>query len=175
VATQVWYHVGAANEAKDSRGLAHLFEHLMFGATTTSERGDYSRFVTSVGGEDNAYTSPDETVYVSEVPPEAVEQVLRLEGRQDAQSLADGGQSRQREEDRHGGAAPRHRKRSHVAPPRSGAARAAWANIPMPSTRADRRPTSRRRRSASCRAFYDAYYHPNNAHLVVVGPVDPSD
>src|SRR5882672_1044537 len=69
VATQVWYHVGAANESKDSRGLAHLFEHLMFGATTTSARGDYSKFVTSVGGEDNAYTSPDETIYVSEVPP----------------------------------------------------------------------------------------------------------
>ena len=40
VATQVWYHVGAANEGKDERGLAHLFEHLMFGATATYARGD---------------------------------------------------------------------------------------------------------------------------------------
>ena len=31
VATQLWYHVGSANEGAESRGLAHLFEHLMFG------------------------------------------------------------------------------------------------------------------------------------------------
>src|SRR5258706_2619483 len=79
VATQVWYHVGSANEAKDSRGLAHLFEHLMFGATATHGRGDYDKFVTSVGGEDNAFTSPDETIYVSEVPPQAAEEILRRE------------------------------------------------------------------------------------------------
>src|SRR6185295_7517784 len=79
VATQVWYHVGSANEAEGRRGLAHLFEHLMFGATANSLRGDYDRFVTGVGGEDNAFTSPDETIYVSEVPPEAADEIVRRE------------------------------------------------------------------------------------------------
>ena len=79
VATQVWYHVGSANEAKDSRGLAHLFEHLMFGATATEARGEYDRLVTGVGGDDNAFTTPDETIYVSEVPPVAAEEILRRE------------------------------------------------------------------------------------------------
>jgi zinc protease len=44
---------------------------------------------------------------------------------------------------------------------------------PVREIRAARRRTSQPATVASCRAFFDAYYHPNNAHLIVVGPVDP--
>ena len=69
VATQVWYHVGSADEDPGSRGLAHLFEHLMFGPTTTREAREYSAFHTRHGGDENAFTDTDETVYVSEIAP----------------------------------------------------------------------------------------------------------
>src|SRR5437867_4158991 len=60
VSTQVWYHVGSANEDAGSRGLAHLFEHLMFGETTNRPKEDYSDYHHRHGGEENAYTSFDE-------------------------------------------------------------------------------------------------------------------
>ena len=69
VATQVWYHVGSADEDPGSRGLAHLFEHLMFGPTESREAREYSAFHTRHGGEENAFTDTDETVYVSEIAP----------------------------------------------------------------------------------------------------------
>ncbi|HET9300655.1 MAG TPA: pitrilysin family protein [Candidatus Polarisedimenticolaceae bacterium] len=69
VATQVWYHVGSADEDPGSRGLAHLFEHLMFGPTESREAREYSAFHTRHGGEENAFTDTDQTVYVSEIAP----------------------------------------------------------------------------------------------------------
>lgn len=172
VATQVWYHVGSANEATESRGLAHLFEHLMFGATTTAASGDYSRFVTSVGGEENAYTTPDETVYVSEVPPEAADQVLRLEAdRMRNLVLTDTNLENEKRI-----VTEELRLRTENDPLSRllvKAQRALLDDHPYaldPSgTKADVSAATVQR----CRAFYDAYYHPGNAHLVVVGPVDP--
>jgi zinc protease len=69
VATQVWYHVGSADEDPGNRGLAHLFEHLMFGPTETREAREYSAFHTQHGGYENAFTNTDETVYLSEIAP----------------------------------------------------------------------------------------------------------
>src|SRR5687768_8924105 len=80
VATQIFYHVGAANEPRRQAGLAHLFEHLMFRGK--GERGDASEldaFVDRHGGYLNAYTAPDETVYVSEIAPEWHGRLLELE------------------------------------------------------------------------------------------------
>ena len=172
VATQVWYHVGSANEGKDSRGLAHLFEHLMFGATTTHERGDYDRFVTRAGGEDNAYTSPDETIYVAEVPPEAAEEVLRREAdRMRNLELTQANLDNEKKivtEELRRGTENDPMSRLLVKAQRALLGEHPYAFDPSGS-KADVAATT----VASCRAFYDAYYHPNNAHLVVVGPVDP--
>ena len=172
VATQVWYHVGSANEAKDSRGLAHLFEHLMFGATATHWRGDYDRFVTSVGGEDNAYTSPDETIYVSEVPPQAAEEILRREAdrmRNAAltQENLDNEKKIVTEELRRG------TENDPIGRLLVQAQRALLGEHPYAFDPNGSKADVAKATVASCRAFYDAYYHPNNAHLVVVGPVDP--
>ena len=172
VATQVWYHVGSANEGKDSRGLAHLFEHLMFGATTTYSRGDYDRFVTSFGGEENAYTSPDETIYVSEVPPEAVDGLLRREADR-MRNLALNQQNLDNEkkivtEELQSGTENDPMSRLLVKAQRALLGDHPYAFDPSGS-KTDVAATT----VEACRAFYDAYYHPNNAHVVVVGPVDP--
>jgi zinc protease len=172
VATQVWYHVGSANEGKDSRGLAHLFEHLMFGATTTRERGAFDKFVTSVGGEDNAYTTPDETIYVSEVPPEAATEVLRFEADRMrnlalTQENLDNEKKIVTEELRRG------TENDPTARLLVKAQRALLGQHPYAFDPSGSKADVQAATVASCQAFYDKYYHPNNAHLVIVGPVDP--
>lgn len=172
VATQVWYHVGSANEGKDNRGLAHLFEHLMFGATTTSERGGYGKFVTSVGGEDNAYTSPDETIYVSEVPPGAAEAILRLE----ADRMRNLVLTTENLDNEKKIVTEELRLRTENDPTSRllvQAQRALLGEHPYAYDPSGSKADVAAATVASCQAFYDAYYHPNNAHLVVVGPVDP--
>ena len=79
VATEVWYHVGSAQEAPGSRGLAHLFEHLMFGPTQAYDGEAFARHHHRHGGYENAYTTPDETVYVSLIAPEHHDRVLEME------------------------------------------------------------------------------------------------
>lgn len=79
VATQIWIRTGSAQEVPGSGGLAHLIEHLMFGGTAANPRGTYERLVHRFGGAENAYTSPDETVYHSEIPPEGHLELLALE------------------------------------------------------------------------------------------------
>jgi zinc protease len=172
VATQVWYHVGSANEVNENRGLAHLFEHLMFGATTTSARGDYDKFVTGVGGEENAYTSPDETIYVSEVPPEAAPEILRREAdRMRHLALTDQNLDNEKKI-----VTEELRLRTENDPMARLLVRAQHALLhdhPYAYDPSGSKADVAAATVASCRAFYDAYYHPNNAHVVVVGPVDP--
>jgi zinc protease len=172
VATQVWYHVGAANEGSTDRGLAHLFEHLMFGATQTSARGDYSRYVTSVGGEENAYTSPDETIFVSEVPPGAAGEIVRREadrmrGLTLSQENLDNEKKIVTEELR------LRTENDPMARLLVQAQHALLGSHPYAFDPSGSKADIAKASVESCRAFYDAYYHPNNAHLVVVGPVDP--
>jgi hypothetical protein len=79
VAVQVWYHVGSKNEEPDRQGFAHMFEHMMFrGTDRLNETGHFDN-IRKVGGNCNAYTSFDQTVYVNEVPSNQLELVLWLE------------------------------------------------------------------------------------------------
>ena len=79
VAVQVWYHVGSKNEEPDRQGFAHMFEHMMFrGTDRLNETGHFDN-IRKVGGECNAYTAFDQTVYVNQVPSNQLELVLWLE------------------------------------------------------------------------------------------------
>ncbi|HEX4826426.1 MAG TPA: pitrilysin family protein [Candidatus Polarisedimenticolaceae bacterium] len=171
VATQVWYHVGAANEGKAERGLAHLFEHLMFGATATYARGDYSRFVASVGGDENAYTTPDETVYVAEVPPAAFAEVLkreadRMRGLVLSQANLDNEKRIVVEELR------LRTENDPVARLLVKAQEALLGDHPYAYDPSGSKEDVQAATVDTCRAFYDRYYHPNHAQVVVAGPVD---
>jgi zinc protease len=79
VATQVWIHAGSADERPGERGLAHLFEHLMFGGTAAHPKQDYAELHHRHGGYENAMTTPDETVYLSTIAPAALDEVLAME------------------------------------------------------------------------------------------------
>lgn len=63
VAVQVWINVGSADERPDEAGIAHLLEHMMFKGTARRGMGEVAREVEASGGEVNAYTSFDQTVY----------------------------------------------------------------------------------------------------------------
>src|SRR5436190_17864786 len=76
---QMWYHVGSKNEKAGRTGFAHLFEHLMFKGSKNVEPEAHTSIVSSVGGQSNAYTTDDETVFWETVPSQYLPVVLWLE------------------------------------------------------------------------------------------------
>ena len=62
-AIQVWVNVGSADERSDEEGLAHLHEHMLFKGTARRGPGEVARSIEAAGGEINAWTSFDQTVY----------------------------------------------------------------------------------------------------------------
>ncbi len=79
VSQMVWYKVGAAYETPGKTGLAHYLEHLMFRGTETIPAGEFSKIIASQGGRDNAFTSYDYTVYMEEVAADRLPIVMQME------------------------------------------------------------------------------------------------
>jgi len=79
VAVQLWYHIGSKNEQTDRQGFAHMFEHMMFRGTDKLGPTDHSSFIRRVGGTTNGYTSFDRTVYIETLPANQLELALWLE------------------------------------------------------------------------------------------------
>ncbi|WP_299860062.1 pitrilysin family protein [uncultured Roseobacter sp.] len=75
----VWYRAGSADEPKGSSGVAHFLEHLLFKATDTLEAGELSATVARNGGRDNAFTSYDYTAYFQRVAADRLELMMRME------------------------------------------------------------------------------------------------
>jgi zinc protease len=171
VATQVWYHVGSANEEAGSRGLAHLFEHLMFGSTDAYDEEAYARHHHRHGGYENAYTTPDETVYVSTIAPPHHRRVLEME----AQRMR-GLQLTRRQLDNEKKIVAEELRlttendplsRAYVTALRALLGEHPYAVAPV-GTPEDLAAIT----LEDCREFYDRHYGPANAHLVISGPVD---
>jgi zinc protease len=76
---QMWYHVGSKNEKAGRTGFAHLFEHMMFKGSKNVEPEGHPSYVSSVGGQSNAYTTEDATVFWETVPAQYLPLVLWLE------------------------------------------------------------------------------------------------
>ncbi len=79
VAVQVWYRVGGKNDPEGKSGFAHLFEHLMFKATRNMKSEMMDRLTEDVGGENNAFTTEDCTVYTESAPSNYLETLLWAE------------------------------------------------------------------------------------------------
>ena len=79
VTHMVWYKVGSADEPEGKSGIAHYFEHLMFKGTDKIEAGAFSKKVAALGGQDNAFTSYDYTAYFQRVGVEHLETVMTME------------------------------------------------------------------------------------------------
>jgi zinc protease len=76
---QLVYHVGSKNEKPGRTGFAHLFEHLMFKGSKNVQPEAHTSMLASVGGQSNAYTTDDETVFWETVPSQYLPLILWLE------------------------------------------------------------------------------------------------
>jgi zinc protease len=77
---QMWYHVGSKNEKPGRTGFAHLFEHMMFKGSKNVEPEGHPSYISSVGGQSNAFTNEDATVFWETVPAQYLPLALWLEG-----------------------------------------------------------------------------------------------
>ena len=79
VANMVWYRAGSIDEQSGTTGVAHVLEHMMFKGTKKLKPGEFSKKVAELGGRENAFTSRDYTAYHQQVEKSRLEQVMALE------------------------------------------------------------------------------------------------
>lgn len=79
VAHMVWYQVGSIDERNGVTGVAHALEHMMFKGTKKLKPGEFSQRVAQLGGRENAFTGKDYTAYFQQVEKSRLEAVMALE------------------------------------------------------------------------------------------------
>jgi len=171
VATQVWMAVGSSHETASEQGFAHLFEHMMFGVTENYGKEAYNRHHIIHGGSENAYTSFDNTVYISEIPSAGHEQVLvfeadRMSNLVLSQENLDNEKKIVSEELRLRG------ENNPISRLLSPALAGFFGEHPYAHSPAGTKTDIANADLELTRKFYEGYYRPGNAHLVIVGPVD---
>jgi len=170
-AQMVWYRIGSMDEVDGASGVAHVLEHMMFKGTPSIGPGEFNKLVAAAGGRDNAFTSRDYTAYFQQVPNEKLAEMMRLEAdrmrhlnvdpKEFAQEIKvvmeerrmrtdDNPQSKLFEQ-MNAVAFQAHPYRRPII---------GWMNDLETMTAAD------------AKAWYDTWYVPNNAFLVIVGDVD---
>ncbi len=171
VVQMVWYRIGSMDEVDGASGVAHVLEHMMFKGTPSVGPGEFNKLVAAAGGRDNAFTSRDYTAYFQQVPKEKLAEMMRLEAdrmrhlnvdpKEFAQEIKvvmeerrmrtdDNPQSKLFEQ-MNAVAFQAHPYRRPII---------GWMNDLETMTAAD------------AKAWYDTWYVPNNAFVVIVGDVD---
>ena len=79
VHVELWYHVGSKDEKPGRTGFAHLFEHMMFKGSKNVDPEEHASILASIGGQSNAYTTDDATVFWQTVPSQYLPLVLWME------------------------------------------------------------------------------------------------
>src|SRR5215510_10007900 len=79
VHVELWYHVGSKNEKPGRTGFAHFFEHLMFKGSRNVEPEQHTSIIASIGGQANAYTNEDTTVFWQTFPAQYLPLVMWME------------------------------------------------------------------------------------------------
>ncbi|WP_432284103.1 pitrilysin family protein [Aminobacter sp. BA135] len=168
----VWYKVGSADEMPGKSGIAHFFEHLMFKGTSNHKAGEFGQKIAEIGGSENAFTTYDYTAYHQTVTPAALETMMSFEAdRMRNLVLTDAVIGPERDvilEER--------RSRVENNP-------GALLNEEVEATLYQNQPYRipvigwmheiEKLNRVDATAFYDQYYAPNNAILIVAGDVEP--
>jgi zinc protease len=168
----VWYRAGSADEPKGASGVAHFLEHLLFKATDTLEAGELSATVAANGGNDNAFTSYDYTAYYQRIAADRLELMMRMESdrmRNIRLTPANIGTERdviieernQRTENNAGALFSEQMRAVQYHNHRYGVPVIGWMHEMQTLDMED------------ALSFYEIYYSPNNAILVVSGDVTP--
>ncbi len=79
VVSQVWYRAGSMDEVNGKTGVAHVLEHMMFKGTDQVGPGQFSRLIAAAGGRENAFTGRDYTTYFQQLEKSKLELSLKLE------------------------------------------------------------------------------------------------
>lgn len=79
VVSQIWYKVGASYEPKGLTGISHVLEHMMFKGTKTTTPNEFSRIIAAQGGRENAFTGADYTAYFQTLEKSRLEISFKLE------------------------------------------------------------------------------------------------
>jgi zinc protease len=170
----VWYRAGSADEPPGVSGVAHFLEHLMFKSTDAIPSGGFSRTVARLGGQDNAFTNYDYTGYFQRIPKEQLQTVMRMEAdRMVNLKLTEAEVATEREviiEER------RSRIENNPAAILGEQMTAAlYQNHPYRVPVMGWMHELHRLSREDALAFYQRYYAPNNAVVVVVGDVVPEE
>lgn len=169
---QVWYRVGSAYEPDGLTGMSHALEHMMFKGTQKVPGGEFSRLVALYGGEDNAFTTDDYTAYYQVYTAEKLALALELEAdrmsqlqlrpEDFAQEIRVVMEERRLRTDDNPQALALERflTMAFLTSP---------SRIPTVGWMAD----LENMKLEDLQRWYDTWYTPNNATLVVAGDVDP--
>lgn len=79
VVTQVWYKAGSLDEVNGKTGVAHVLEHMMFKGTKTIKPGEFSKIIAAAGGKENAFTGSDFTCYFQQLEKSNLSLALKME------------------------------------------------------------------------------------------------
>ncbi len=79
VVQQIWYKAGSIDETEGKTGIAHVLEHMMFKGTKTVPAGEFSRRIAAAGGRENAFTSSDYTAYFQQLHKSKLPLAMQLE------------------------------------------------------------------------------------------------
>lgn len=174
VTHQVWYRVGSSDEPTGKSGIAHFLEHLMFKGTEQIAPGEFSKIVARNGGEDNAFTTQDATVYFQRVSKDRLPLVMKMEAdRMLNLRLLEDDVNNERKvilEERRSRV---DNEPSSILSEQMGASLylAHPYRIPIIGWEHEMRGLSRE----DALAFYKRFYVPNNAILVVAGDVEAAE
>lgn len=170
VVHMVWYRAGSADEPRGSSGIAHFLEHLLFKSTDTLESGELSRIVGANGGSDNAFTSFDYTAYFQRIAADRLDLVMGMEAdrMRNIRFLPDEVdterqvilEERNQRTDSDPGAIFSEQRRA-----------AQYMNHPYGTPIIGWRHEMEALSIDDAQGFYDRFYWPNNAILIVAGDV----
>ncbi len=174
VVSMVWYKVGSVDEVNGTTGVAHVLEHMMFKGTRDLPAGEFSKLIAAAGGRDNAFTSKDYTGYFQTLHKSQLPLAFKLEADRMVNLLLVQEEfakeikvvmeeRRWRTDDRPRAIVyERLMATALVAHPYRNPI-IGWMN------------DLEHMRVEDARAFYERWYAPNNAVLVVVGDVAPQE
>ena len=172
VVSMVWYKAGSMDEFNGTTGVAHVLEHMMFKGTQAVPGGEFSKIIAAAGGRDNAFTSSDYTAYFQQLHKSQLPLAFRLEADRMANLVLTPQEfakevrvvmeeRRLRTEDRPQSLAHEQLMATALTAHPYRAPVIGWMNDLENMTWRD------------AREWYDRWYAPNNAIVVVVGDVDP--
>jgi len=172
VVSQVWYKVGASYEPDGLTGISHALEHMMFKGTEKYGPGEFSRIVSALGGNENAFTSRDYTAYFETLAVEHLERALELEADRMRGMLLDAGEFAKEI------AVVKEERRLRTEDKPSGKVyeqfnAVAWRASPYRNPVIGWMNDLEHMTVEDLGDWYRRWYAPNNATLVVVGDVQP--